>query len=213
MHEPARNAAAASLTAELGMKFAAQDVFLTRGATGAIAVALASVVDPGDEVIFLSPPWFFYESMITASDATPVRIRLTPPDFDLDVGSIVAAFGPRTRAVIINTPHNPTGRVYPAAALSDLSKELAEAGRRYGRPIWVISDEAFSRTLFDGGALPSPGRFYPYSLLAHTYSKSALAPGQRLGFLALAPDLPDSPEAAAIRRALLTYSFVLRLSC
>jgi aspartate aminotransferase len=207
MYEPAREAAAASLTAELGMKFAAQDVFLSRGATGAIALALATVVDPGDEVIFLSPPWFFYESMITASDATPVRIRLNPPDFDLDVGSIVAALGPRTRAVLINTPHNPTGRVYPAAALSDLSEGLAEAGRRYGRPIWVISDEAYSRILFDGRQLPSPGRFHPYSLLAHTYSKSALAPGQRLGFLALAPDLADSPDAAAIRRALLTYSF------
>ena len=204
MHEPARAAAAASLTAELGIDFAAQDVFLTRGASGAIALALNTVVGPGDEVVFLSPPWFFYEAMIIASGATPVRVRLEPPNFDLDTSRIAAALGPRTRAVIINTPHNPTGRIYPAAALSRLAEELAEAGRRYGRPIWVISDEAYSRIVFDGRRVPSPARFHPYSVLAHTYSKSALAPGQRLGFLALAPDLPD---AEAMRRALLTLSF------
>ena len=79
MHEPARQAAAASLTIELGVEFAAQDVFLTRGAGGAIALALSTVVDPGDEVVFLSPPWFFYEAMILASGATPVRVRLEIP--------------------------------------------------------------------------------------------------------------------------------------
>lgn len=204
MHEPARQAAAASLTTELGVGFAAQDVFLTRGAGGAVALALSTVIDPGDEVVFLSPPWFFYEAMILASGATPVRVRLEPPAFDLDVDAIVAALGPRSRAVIVNTPHNPTGRIYPAAALQHLAEELAEAAGRYGRPIWVISDEAYSRILFDGRSFPSPGLFHPYSMLAHTYSKSALAPGQRLGFLALAPGLP---EAKVVRRALLGFSF------
>ncbi|MGH3573565.1 MAG: aminotransferase class I/II-fold pyridoxal phosphate-dependent enzyme, partial [Pseudonocardiaceae bacterium] len=124
MHEPARQAAAASLTIELGVEFAAQDVFLTRGAGGAIALALSTVVDPGDEVVFLSPPWFFYEAMILASGATPIRVRLEPPAFDLDVEAIVAALGPRTRAVIVNTPHNPTGRIYPAAVLERLAEGL-----------------------------------------------------------------------------------------
>ncbi|MBA2474268.1 MAG: aminotransferase [Pseudonocardiales bacterium] len=206
MHEPARQTAAASLTAELGMDFAAQDVFLTRGASGAIALALNTLVDPGDEVVFLSPPWFFYEAMILAGGARPVRVRLEPPDFDLDVDAIVAALGPRTRAVIVNTPHNPTGRIYPAAALERLADRLAEAAQRYGRPIWVISDEAYSRILFDGRSFPSPGLFHPYSMLAHTYSKSALAPGQRLGFLALAPGLP---EAEVVRRALLSAGILM----
>ncbi|MGH3608000.1 MAG: aminotransferase class I/II-fold pyridoxal phosphate-dependent enzyme [Pseudonocardiaceae bacterium] len=204
MHEPARQAAAASLTIELGVEFAAQDVFLTRGAGGAIALALSTVVDPGDEVVFLSPPWFFYEAMILASGATPIRVRLEPPAFDLDVEAIVAALGPRTRAVIVNTPHNPTGRIYPAAVLERLAEGLAGAAEKYGRPIWVISDEAYSRILFDGRSFTSPGLFHPYSMLAHTYSKSALAPGQRLGFLALVPGLP---EADVVRRALLNFIF------
>ena len=204
MHEPARQAAASSLTAELGVSIAAEDIFLTRGAGGAIVLALSTVVEPGGEVVFLSPPWFFYEAMILASGATPVRIRLVPPAFDLDVDAIIAALGPRTRAVIINTPHNPTGRIYPAVALERLAEGLTEVARRYGRPIWLISDEAYSRIRFDGRSFLSPGLFHPYSMLAHTYSKSALAPGQRLGFLALVPGLP---EADIVRRALLNFSF------
>jgi aspartate aminotransferase len=201
MHEPARQAAADSLSAELGVGFAAEDVFLTRGAGGAIALALSTVVDPGDEVMFLSPPWFFYEAMIIASGATPIRVRLEPPAFDLDVDAIIAALGPRTRAIILNTPHNPTGRIYPAAALQRLAEGLAETAGRHGRPIWVISDEAYNRILFDNRSFLSPGLFHPYSILVRTYSKSALAPGQRLGYLALAPDLP---AAETMRRALFS---------
>lgn len=200
-HEPARAAAAASLSAELGVGFTAEDIFLTRGAGGAIALALQTVADPGDEVVFLSPPWFFYEAMILASGATPVRVRLEPPACDLDIEAIVAALGPRTRALLINTPHNPSGRIYPAAALERLADGLAQAADRYGRPIWVISDEAYSRILFDNRRFVSPGAFHPYSMLAHTYSKSALTPGQRLGYLALAPGLTQA-ETEALRTAL-----------
>ena len=204
LHQPARQAAAASLSAELGMGFAAEDIFPTRGAAGAIALALHTVVDPGDEVVFLSPPWFYYEAMILSSGAIPVRVRLEPPAFDLDIEAIVAALGPRTRAVLINTPHNPTGRIYPAAALQRLADGLAKTAARYGRPIWVISDEAYSRILFDNRSFVSPGVFHPYSMLARTYSKSTLAPGQRLGYLALVPGLP---EAEAMRTALFHVLF------
>jgi len=203
-HEPACQAAAASLTKKLGIGFTAEDIFLTRGASGAIALALGVLIDPGDEVIFLSPPWFFYEAKIVANGAPPVRVRLAPPAIDLDADAVATVLGPRTRALIINTPHNPTGRIYPAAALQRLAQVLTEASHRYGRPIWIISDEAFSRILFDGRSFPSPGLFHPYSMLAHTYSKSALTPGQRLGFLALTPNLP---EADVVRKALLTLSF------
>ncbi len=194
LHDPARRAAAASLTAELGASFATEDVFPTRGAGGAIALALHTVVDPGDEVVYLSPPWYFYEAMILHSGATPVRVQLEPPAFDLDVEAVLAALGPRTRAVLINTPHNPTGRIYPAADLRQLAEGLAETAERYGRPLWMISDEAYNRILFDGHTFTSPGLFHPYSMLARTYSKTTLTPGQRLGYLALAPGLPE-PEA------------------
>jgi aspartate aminotransferase len=197
-HRPAQEAAAAGLRAELGLAFEPDDILLTRGAHGALGAALGAVVDPGDEVIFISPPWFFYEAMLLGIGATPVSVRLTPPSFDLDVEAIARAITPRTRMLLLNTPHNPTGRIFPAESLKALAAMLDSASERHGRPIYILSDEAYSRILFDGNAMVSPASFYPRSLLVHTYSKSVLAPGQRLGHLALPPDLPAKEE---MRRA------------
>jgi aspartate aminotransferase len=149
------------------------------------------VVDPGDEVVYVSPPWFFYEAIILAQGATPVKVRMDPETFDLDLAAIEAAITSRTRAVLINTPHNPTGRIYPEETLRGLAGILTEASARFGRRVYLVSDEAYSRILFDGNRFVSPGSFYPSSFLVHTYSKSALAPGQRLGYVALPPSMPD----------------------
>jgi aspartate aminotransferase len=193
-HRPAQQAAAAGLAAELGIAFAPDDILLTRGAHGALGAALGAVVDPGDEVIFVSPPWFFYEAMILGVGAVPIKTRLAPPAFDLDLEAIAAAITPRTRVVLLNTPHNPTGRIVPAGSLKALAALLDAASARNGRPIYILSDEAYSRILFDDRVMVSPASFYPRSLLVHTYSKSALAPGQRLGYLALPPDMPGKAE-------------------
>jgi aspartate aminotransferase len=199
-HRPAQQAAAAGLRAELGIAFEPDDILLSRGAHGALGAALGAVVDPGDEVIFVSPPWFFYEAMILGVGATPVKTRLAPPAFDLDLDAIAAAITPRTRMLLLNTPHNPSGRIVPAASLKALAALLHAASERHGRPIYILSDEAYSRILFDGNVMVSPASFYPRSLLVHTYSKSALAPGQRLGYLALPPEMPGKAE---LRRAVL----------
>jgi aspartate aminotransferase len=199
-HRPAQQAAAAGLSAELGIAFQADDILLTRGAHGALAAALGAVVDAGDEVIFVSPPWFFYEAMILGVGATPIKTKLSPPAYDLDLEAIAAAITPRTRMLLLNTPHNPTGRIVPAASLKALAAMLHAASERHGRPIYILSDEAYSRILFDGNVMLSPASFYPRSLLVHTYSKSTLAPGQRLGYLALPPDMPAKAE---LRRAVM----------
>jgi aspartate aminotransferase len=112
MADPAaQSAAAEALSRELGLAFEPEDILLARGAHGGLATALGAVVDPGDEVLFMSPPWFFYEAMILGAGASPVRVRVDATTFDLDIEAIQAALGQRTRAVIINTPHNPTGKV------------------------------------------------------------------------------------------------------
>jgi aspartate aminotransferase len=197
-HRPAQEAAAAGLSAELGLAFEPDDILLTRGAHGALGAALGAVVDPGEEVIFMSPPWFFYEAMILGIGATPVGVRLTRPSYDLDVEAIGRAITARTRMLLLNTPHNPTGRIFPPESLKALAAVVDAASERHGRPIYILSDEAYSRILFDGNRMVSPASFYPRSLLVHTYSKSVLAPGQRLGYLALPPDLPAKEE---LRRA------------
>src|SRR3979409_2005175 len=99
--------------------------------------------------------------------------------------------------VLVNTPHNPTGRIFPADTLRALARLLEEASERNRRPIYIPSDEAYSRILFDGNRMVTPAAFYPRTLMVHTYSKSALAPGQRIGFVALAPEVHRRGEVAS----------------
>src|SRR6266516_2433080 len=139
-HRAALAAAAEGLSKELGLSFGADDIVLTRGAHGGLAAALTVVVDPGDEVIFISPPWFFYEALILGARGKPVKVRVKPGGFDLDVDAIAAAISPRTRAVLINTPHNPTGRIFGKDTLRALGSVLEEGSARNGRPIYLISD-------------------------------------------------------------------------
>jgi aspartate aminotransferase len=189
-HPRARVAAAAALGEELGLAFEPDDILLTRGAHGALALALRMVVDAGDEVVFITPPWFFYEAMILGAGATPVRVPVHTATFDLDVAAIADALTPRTRVVLINTPNNPTGRIYPSATLERLADTLRRHAGSRDRPVYVLSDESYSKVLFDGNRMVSPASFYAHTLLVHTYSKSALAPGQRLGYLALPAAMP-----------------------
>ena len=128
LSEPrSQRAVARGLTARTGLEWDPADVAMTNGGFAALAVAFRTIVEPGDEVIFLSPPWWFYEILIRAAGGVPVRVRLTPPRFDIDGDAIAAAITQRTRAVLLNTPHNPSGRVYPLADVRRLSETLADA--------------------------------------------------------------------------------------
>lgn len=189
-HRPAQEAVAAGLRTRHGLPFEADDVLLTTGAFAGLATLLTTLAGPGDEVIYVSPPWFFYEAMIEAAGAAAVRVRLTPPLFDLDVEAIAAAITSRTRAVIVNSAHNPTGRVYGAAALTALAEALEQASARAGRPIALVSDEAYSRIVFDGRRFETPTRYYPFSFLVYTYGKVLLTPGQRIGYVVPSPAMP-----------------------
>jgi aspartate aminotransferase len=192
MNEPqATQAVAAGLRERFGMPFEAEDVFMTNGNFAGLSIALRTLADPGDEVVFVSPPWFFYETLILASGATPVRVHAMPETFDLDLDAIAAALTPRTRAVIVNSPHNPSGRIYPAAMLDDLASVLDEGSERIGRRIYLLSDEAYNRIVYDDREFPTPVARYPYSLLLYTYAKTLLSPGSRLGYIALPPTMPE----------------------
>jgi aspartate aminotransferase len=163
---------------------------MTTGAFGALAVAFRTLLDPGDEVIYSLPPWFLYEPMLLSVDAVPVKVRVRPDDHDLDLPAIGSAIGPRTRAVIVNTPNNPTGRIYPPQTLSALADLLTTASGRWGRPIWLISDEPYARLVFSDADFHSPSEFYPYTVISYSYGKVLLTPGERIGWLAVSPSIP-----------------------
>jgi aspartate aminotransferase len=185
---------AETLTQRTGMGWDPADVAMTNGGFAALATAMRTLVEPGDEVIFLSPPWFFYEQLILASGGEPVRVKLEPPAFDLAIDGIAAAIGPRTRAVIVNSPHNPSGRIYSAHDLQHLADVLDDASGRIGHPVWIISDEPYNRILFDGHEYTSPSQLYPHTIITYSYGKTLLAPGQRIGFLTVPPTLPERAE-------------------
>jgi aspartate aminotransferase len=175
---------------ELKLAFEPADIALTAGAFAAIMVAFRLVLDAGDEVLFSEPAWFCYEPMLLAADAVPRKVRLKPPEFDLDLAAIEAAIGPKTRLVIVNTPHNPTGRIYGRDMLQALSDLLDRASARFGRRIFLLSDEPYRRLRFDGREFVSPAAIYPWTFISYSYGKVLLAPGQRLGYLALSPLMP-----------------------
>jgi aspartate aminotransferase len=202
---PAQEAVAAALQARYGLGFAADDVLLTTGAFGGLSMLLTTLIEDGDEVIFFSPPWFFYESMILLAGGLPVKLRLEPPAFGLDVEAIARAITPRTKAVIVNSAQNPTGRVYSADTLRALSQLLERSSARHGQPIYLFSDEAYSHIVFDGCRFETPTAFYPCSFLVYTYGKVLLTPGQRLGYVALPASLPDR---AALRQAFLATQMI-----
>jgi len=199
LSEPNSQATVArTLTERTGMQWHAEDVAMTNGGFAAIAVALRALLEPDDEVIFLSPPWFFYEYLTLAAGGEPVRVRMEPPAFDLDVDRIVAAITPRTRVVLVNSPHNPSGRIYDASVLQELATALTDASDRIGHPIWILSDEPYNRILFDGREYRSPAEFYPHTVITYSYGKTLLAPGQRIGYLTVPPTLAQE-EREAIR--------------
>jgi len=134
--------------------------------------------------------------MILNAGGVPVRIKAGPPEFELDPDAVARAITGRTKAVIINSPHNPTGRIYAPDTLKALSGVLGEASTRFGQTIYLISDEAYRLILFDGAHYHSPLGSYPNSFLVYTYGKALLAPGQRIGYIALHPDMPERKQLA-----------------
>jgi aspartate aminotransferase len=193
---------------ELDLAFEPDDIALTAGAFAAIMVAFRLVVDAGDEVIYSEPAWFCYEPMLLAADAVPRKVRLRAPAFDLDLAEIEAAIGPRTRLLIVNTPHNPTGRIYSRASLEGLADLLERASARIGHRIFLLSDEPYRQLRFDGRSFTSPASLYPWTLISYSYGKVLLAPGQRLGYLAISPLMPAA-DRQALRNAMFSAQMAL----
>lgn len=201
MYQPlAQQAAAASLQRHTGLPFAPDDMLLTTGGFAALSIGMKLVADPGDEVIYSLPPWFLYEGLAVEAGLNPVKVAIDRETFLPDIAAIAAAITPRTRLVIINSPNNPTGRIYPAETLTQLADVLEDASQRNGRRIFLLSDEAYNRIIFRGHHFVPPAAFYPHTLVAYSYGKTLLAPGQRVGYLALPPALP---ERDALRQAAL----------
>ncbi|MGQ9689305.1 MAG: pyridoxal phosphate-dependent aminotransferase [Desulfobaccales bacterium] len=192
----AREALAGHLTDMYQRRFGPGDLVLTCGAAGALNVIFKALLDPGDEVIIFSPlfpEYLFYVDNHGGS----AKVVETDRNFQIDLKAVAQALSPRTKAIIINSPNNPTGQVYPATGLLELGHLLLEHGRRFGRVIYLVADEPYSRILYDGLELPNIFSVYPHTLLATSFSKDLSIPGERLGLVAVSPEAADREELLA----------------
>ena len=181
-----RQALAGMLNRIHDLEFKAQDVILTCGASGGLNIILKALLDPGDEVVILAP--YFPEYLFYADNHGGVaKVVETDEHFQPDLDRLRAALGPKTRAVIINSPNNPTGQIYDADTLKALGRFLMHHAGRHGRPVYLVADEPYRHLVYDGAVVPSVFAAYPNTLLATSFSKDLSIPGERLGYVAVSP--------------------------
>ena len=185
-----RAAVAAYLTREQGVEIPAGNVVMTTGAGGALNVVFKAILDEGDEVIVPAPYFVEYDFYTDNHGGVLKRVQTTP-DFDLDVAAIQAAITSKTRAVLFNSPNNPTGRVYSEASLHELGRLLEREWAERGRIIYLIADEPYRKIVYDGVQVPSAFAAYPHTLVITSYSKDLSLSGERIGFVAAHPAIPE----------------------
>ena len=183
-----RATVAAQLQRETGLDFVSDDIIMTVGSAGACNVILKSILDPGDEVIVLMPCFSEYQFYVSNHSGKLVEVE-TDEGFLPVIDRIAAAITPCTRAILVNTPNNPTGRVYPERILRALNEMLAGLNQR----VLVISDEPYKHLVFDGGRQPEVAALVSNTVICNSWSKSQALPGERIGYLALSPRLADRP--------------------
>jgi aspartate aminotransferase len=186
----------AEINRGLSARFTGENVVMTVGAAGAINCALKAILNPGDEVIVLAPYFMEYRFYVENHGGSIV-VAETDDSFRPVPESVARAVTPRTRALIVNTPNNPTGAVYTAQELEALGEALSEAMRMYGRRVYLISDEPYRKIIFGGAKAPSVFGAYRISIVATSFSKDLSIPGERLGYAAVNPRLDGWEEVSA----------------
>lgn len=185
-----RSAVADSLNRRFGVTYGPGDIFMTVGAAASLSCVFNAMVEPGDEIIVIAPYFPEYRVWIETAGATCVEVPADPETFQLDLAAIEAAITPRTKAVVVNSPNNPTGVVYDAASLSALGDALRGAGEASGNPIYLVSDEPYREIVY-GVEVPWVPDLYERTIVCYSYSKSLSLPGERVGWICTPPTNPD----------------------
>jgi aspartate aminotransferase len=180
-------------------------VIMTCGAGGALNVIFKALLNPGDEV--LTPDPFFPEyEFYAANHGGKLVTAPTGADFELYPAVMERAIGPRTKAILINSPNNPTGVIYREKTLRDLADIIRQKENEYDQDIFLVADQPYAGLVFDGGHLPSIFEIFPHSLLAYSFSKDLGMAGERIGYIGINP---SNPEAQALTNALITANRIL----
>ena len=191
-HVDVRQKVASFMKNKTDVEFEAKHIIMCIGAAAGLTITMNSILNPGDEVIVIAPFFGEYKSYVTQYGGVIVPVLSVPGTFQLDIDAIDKAITGKTKAIIINSPNNPSGAVYPEEDLVRLNSVLLGAESRFGQPIYVVSDEPYVKVSYDGVNIPEIASIFDNSIIVNSFSKSLSLPGERIGYVAVNPLIKDS---------------------
>ena len=203
-----REAIAASLNSRFETTFDEKNIIMSVGAAGGLNVVLKTLLNPGDEVVVISPFFVEYGNYINNFDGKLVIVPANLADFTPDPEAIREAITSKTKAIILNSPNNPTGVVYSDEIIKKLASVLEEKSKENGAPIYIVSDEPYRELAYDGVEVPFITKYYKNTLVCYSWSKSLSLPGQRIGYIVIPNEIDDYElifDAAGIATRILGY--------
>lgn len=207
-YEDVRQAVAESINEKFDTAFAARNIVMTVGAAGGLNVALKILLNPGDEVITFAPYFGEYRSYTANFDGVLVAISPNTKDFQPKLDEFEAKITPKTKAVIVNTPNNPTGVVYSEETIKKLAAIMEAKQKEFGTEIYLISDEPYRELAYDGVEVPYLTKYYANTIVGYSFSKSLSLPGERIGYLVIPDEASDSADlisAASVATRILGF--------
>lgn len=195
--EDVRETIAQSLNRRFGTDFSGKNLIMTVGAASGLNVILKTVLNPGEEVIVFAPYFLEYGAYVKNYDGKLVEISPDTETFQPDLEELERKITANTRAVIVNSPHNPTGVIYSEDTIKALAAILEKKQKEYGSVIYLISDEPYRELAYDGAEVPYLTKYYKNTVVGYSYSKSLSLPGERIGYLVIPDDLEDSETVIA----------------
>lgn len=207
-YEDVRQAVAESINEKFGTAFAARNIVMTVGAAGGLNVALKILLNPGDEVIVFAPYFGEYRSYTANFDGVIVAISPDTDTFQPKLDEFEAKITPKTKAVIVNTPNNPTGVVYSEETIKKLAAIMEAKQKEFGTEIYLISDEPYRELAYDGVEVPYLTKYYANTIVGYSFSKSLSLPGERIGYLVIPDEASDSEDlisAASVATRILGF--------
>jgi aspartate aminotransferase len=203
-----RAAVAAQLAKETGIAFTAEHIVMCVGAAAGLNVVLKTLLDPGDEVIFFAPYFVEYHFYVDNHGGV-AKVVPTNAHFDLDLEALEAALTPRSKVVLINSPNNPTGVLYPATTLKQLGELLQRKQRQFNTTIYLLSDEPYKKLIYGGLTYPEVYPHHPNSITVTSHAKDLALPAERIGYIAVNPACADLEEVlSGLNFATRTLGFV-----
>ena len=189
-----REAVAESLNERFGTAFEGKNIIMTVGAAGGLNVILKTIINAGDEVLTFAPYFGEYRAYVNNFDGVLVEVSPNTVDFQPKLDEFEQKITPKTKAVIVNTPNNPTGVVYSEETIKKMAAIMEAKQKEYGTEIFLISDEPYRELVYDGAEVPYLTKYYNNTIVGYSYSKSLSLPGERIGYLVIPDEVADSED-------------------